>query len=71
MPGAVIKKGAKVYYSIVAENAVIEAGAQVGEIPELLKNPEEWGVSVVGTGATVKSDSKVEPGVMIESGKEV
>lgn len=71
MPGAVIKKGAKVYYSIVAENAVIEAGAQVGEIPELLKNPEEWGVAVVGTGATVKSDSKVEPGVMIESGKEV
>ena len=50
---------------------MIETGAQVGEIPELLKNPEEWGVAVVGTGATVKSDSKVEPGVMIESGKEV
>ena len=71
MPGAVIKKGAKIYYSIVAENAVIEEGAQVGDIPELLQNPEDWGVAVVGAGATVKSNSKVEPGAMIEAGKEV
>lgn len=71
MPGAVIKKGAKIYYSIVAENAVIEEGAQVGEIPELLENPEDWGVAVIGAGATVKSSSKVEPGAMIEAGKEV
>ena len=41
MPGAKIKKGAKVYYSIVAEDAVIEPDAKVGEIPELLEKPEE------------------------------
>ncbi len=71
MPGAVVKKGAKVYYSIIAENAVVEEGAQVGEIPELLKNPEDWGIAVIGAGATVKSGAKIEPGTMIEAGKEV
>lgn len=71
MPGAVIKKGAKVYYSIVAEDAVVEEGAQVGEIPELLDNPEDWGVAVIGAGAAVKGGTKIEPGAMIEAGKEV
>lgn len=71
MPGAIIKKGAKVYYSIVAEDAVVEEGAQVGEIPELLDNPEDWGVAVIGAGAAVKSGTKIEPGAMIEAGKEV
>ena len=71
MPGAIIKKGAKVYYSIVAEDAVVEEGAQVGEIPELLDNPEDWGVAVIGAGATVKGGTKIEPGAMIEAGKEV
>ncbi len=71
MPGAIIKKGAKVYYSIVAEEAVVEEGAQVGEIPELLDNPEDWGVAVIGAGAAVKGGTKIEPGAMIEAGKEV
>ena len=71
MPGAIIKKGAKDYYSIVAEDAVVEEGAQVGEIPELLDNPEDWGVAVIGAGAAVKSGTKIEPGAMIEAGKEV
>lgn len=71
MPGAIIKKGAKVYYSIVAEDAVVEEGAQVGEIPELLDNPEDWGVAVIGAGAAVKGGTKIEPGAMIEAGKEV
>lgn len=71
MPGAIIKKGAKVYYSIVAEDAVVEESAQVGEIPELLDNPEDWGVAVIGAGAAVKGGTKIEPGAMIEAGKEV
>lgn len=71
MPGAILKKGAKVYYSIVAEDAVVEEGAQVGEIPELLDNPEDWGVAVIGAGAAVKGGTKIEPGAMIEAGKEV
>ena len=71
MPGAHIKKGAKVYYSIVAENAVVEENAKVGEIPEHLKNPEDWGVAVIGADSTIKNGSFVEPGVMIKSGEEV
>jgi glucose-1-phosphate adenylyltransferase len=71
MPGATIKKGAKVYYSIIAEDAVIEEDAKIGEIPELLENPEEWGIPVVGAGATITKGKYIEPGVMIKSGEEV
>lgn len=59
MPGAVIKKGAKVYYSIIAENAVIEEDAQVGEIPENMENSADWGVAVVGSGATITKNKKI------------
>lgn len=71
MPGAVIKKGAKVYYAIIAEDAVIEENAQVGEIPELLKNLEEWGIPVIGSGARITKGQRIEPGVMVKSGEEV
>lgn len=71
MPGAVIKKDAKVYYSIVAENAVIEENAKIGEIPELLNKPEDWGIAVIGAGATIKSGTHIEPGRMINSNEEV
>ncbi|MBQ9227486.1 MAG: glucose-1-phosphate adenylyltransferase [Eubacterium sp.] len=71
MPGAKIGKGAKVYYSIIAEDAVIEAGAQVGEIPEQLEKPEEWGIAVIGSKATIKTGAKIAPKEMIASGEEV
>lgn len=71
MPGAVIKKGAKVYYSIVAENAVIDEGAQIGEIPEMLDNPENWGIAVIGSEAKIGKGKSVTPGDMIASGEEV
>lgn len=71
MPGATIKKGAKIYYSIIAEDAVIEEDAQVGEIPEQLNNPEDWGVAVVGSNATITKGKKVAPKDMIASGEEV
>ena len=71
MPGAVIKKGAKVYYSIIAENAVIEEDAQVGEIPENMENSADWGVAVVGSGATIKKNKKIPAKEMIASGEEV
>lgn len=71
MPGATIKSGAKVYYSIIAEDAVIESGAQVGAIPEDLDNPEDWGVAVIGSGATITSGKKIAPKEMIASGEEV
>ena len=71
MPGATIKSGAKVYYSIIAEDAGIESGAQVGAIPEDLENPEDWGVAVIGSGATITSGKKIAPKEMIASGEEV
>ncbi len=71
MPGAVVKKGAKVYYSIVAEDAVIEEDAQVGEIPENMKNPEDWGVAVVGSNCKITKGKKVLVKEMIASGEEV
>lgn len=71
MPGAVIKKGAKVYYSIIAENAVIEEYAQVGEIPENMENSADWGVAVVGSGATITKNKKIPAKEMIASGEEV
>ena len=71
MPGAKIKKGAKVYYSIVAEDAVIEPDAKVGEIPELLEKPENWGIAVIGSGATIKTGTHIAPGVMVKAGEEV
>lgn len=71
MPGAVIKAGAKVYYSIIAEDAVIEEDAVVGAIPENLENPEEWGVAVVGSKATITKGKTVAPSDMIASGEEV
>lgn len=71
MPGAIIKKGAKVYYSIIAENAVIEEDAQVGEIPENMENSADWGVAVVGSGATITKNKKIPAKEMIASGEEV
>ena len=71
MPGAVIKKGAKVYYSIIAENAVIEEDAQVGEIPENMENSADWGVAVVGSGATITKNKKIPAKEMIASVEEV
>lgn len=71
MPGAVIKKGAKVYYSIIAENAVIEEDAQVGEIPENMENSADWGVAVVGSGATITKNKKIPAKEMIALGEEV
>ena len=71
MPGATIKKGAKVYYSIIAEDAIIDEGAVVGAIPENLDNPEDWGIAVVGSGAKIKTGTKISPKDMIASGEEV
>ena len=61
MPGATIKKGAKVLYSIVAENAVIEEDAKIGELPENLA-PGEWDVAMVGPNTTVAKGVTVKAG---------
>ena len=71
MPGAAIKKGAKVYYAIVAENAVIGENAQIGEIPEHMENPEDFGIAVVGPGAEVAAGAYVAPKQTAAAGEEV
>ena len=71
MPGATIKKGAKVYYAIVAENAVIGENAQIGEIPEHMENPEDFGIAVVGPSAEVAAGAYVAPKQTAAAGEEV
>lgn len=64
MPGAVIKKGAKVKYSIIAENAVIGENSCVGVDPaEIL--PEDFGVTVIGSGVKIADGATVGAKEMI------
>ena len=71
MPGAVIEEGAKVLYSIVAENAHIGKNAVVGGYPEDYPNRDDWGVAVIGAGINVAEGAKVEPKAMIDQDVEV
>ncbi len=64
MPGAVIKKGAKVKYAIIAEDAVVQEGASVGQDPTELK-PEDFGITVIGSGITVGKGATVGAREMI------
>ncbi|MGN1320524.1 MAG: glucose-1-phosphate adenylyltransferase [Acutalibacteraceae bacterium] len=64
MPGAVIKSGAKVKYAIIAENAVIDENASVGVDPEEIA-PEDFGITVIGSGVTVGKGAKIGAKEMI------
>lgn len=66
MPGATIEPGAQVYYSIIAENVVVRAGAVVGARPEDVADKSKWGVAVVGEGVTIGASAKVGPKAMLE-----
>ena len=50
---------------------MIEEDAKIGEIPEMLEKPEDWGIPVIGAGAKITKGQYVAPGVMIKSGEEV
>ena len=63
MPGSVIEDGARVEYSIVAENVRIKAGAHVGEIPE---NVADKKITVIGNSLTVGVNATVKAGVIVE-----
>ena len=65
MNGAVIKKGAKVSYAIIAEDVTVEEGAVIGMDPAECSDPENWGIAVIGRGATVKRGQTVAPKEMI------
>ena len=70
MPGAVVKKDARVAYAIIGEDAVIGERALVGQPPESAA-PENWGIAVVGPGAAV-ADGHILPAKRMRSrdGKE-
>ncbi|MCR5150602.1 MAG: glucose-1-phosphate adenylyltransferase [Clostridiales bacterium] len=67
MPGTIVKKGAVVQYSIVAEKATIGENAVVGLSPEEMKNIDDWGVAVIGSGVSVGKNAIVKPREMIDS----
>ena len=54
-------------YAIVAENAVVGAGAVVGQRPEDVENKDEWGVAVVGPDCKVAEGSLVPPKSMLDA----
>ena len=64
MPGAVIKKGAKVKYSIIAEDVVVEENAVIGKDPTEL-SPDDFGITVIGSGVTVGKGATVGAKEMI------
>ncbi len=66
MPGATIKSGEKVKYGMIAENAVIEENAVVGENPEECKDLEKWGVAVIGADVTIGKNAKISANLMID-----
>ena len=60
-----IGKNCNIRYAIIADDAVIEDGAVIGKSPEDCKEPDEWGIAVIGQGAVVKAGQVVGPKEMI------
>ncbi len=69
MPGCVIERGAKIYYSILSENVRVGAGATVGSKPEDMLGSSEWGISVLGSGVNVAPGETVAPKAMLYGAK--
>ncbi len=61
-----IGKNADIKYAIIADDAIIEDGAVIGDLPENCSDPSEWGIAVIGKGAVVKTGQVVRPKQMIE-----
>lgn len=64
MPGAVIKKGAKVRYSIIAENVTVEENAEIGGDPQVV-GTENWGIAVIGANLNIGEGAKISAKQMI------
>ena len=64
MPGVTVKRGAVVRYAILGENCLVDAGAVVGGTPESC-DPDKWGVTVLGPGASVGAGENIAPNSMI------
>ena len=64
MENTKIGKNCTIKYAIIAPDAIIEDGAVIGAEPENYDG--EWGIAVVGSGATVKAGQTVLPKEMIK-----
>ena len=59
--------GALVEYSIVAENAVIEENAHVGNDPASMSNAyDDWGIAVVGEKVRIGKNAAVAAKAMVD-----
>ena len=67
MPGCVVRKGAKVEYSIVGENSVIGENAHIGARPENIDDKDTWGVAVVGHNINISDGVSVAPKAIVSS----
>ncbi len=64
MPGVTVKKGAKVSYAILGENVTVDCNTKIGEAPENY-DPEKWGITVLGPGASIAAGEVVAPKTML------
>ena len=64
MPGVTVKKGAVVNYAILGENVTVDCNAKIGESPENY-DPEKWGITVLGPGASIAAGEVVAPKTML------
>lgn len=66
MPGVKVLEGAIIQYSIISENTVISKNAIVGARPEDVKNPDDWGITVIGDNLTIGENVVILPKSMID-----
>lgn len=66
MPYTRVGKDVEIQYSIICENVLIHDGAKIGSRPELIKNKNSWGITVVGENRTVASGAVVPAKAMID-----
>lgn len=67
MKNVKIGKNVTIKYAIIADDVIIEDGAIIGASPEELNSPADWGITVIGKGAIIKSGQVVLPKTMISS----
>ena len=67
MPGACVRRGAKVQYAILAENVEVGENAVIGTRPEDCSDLDDWGVAVVAEGVHIPPEQVIPAKAMIES----
>ena len=59
MPGAVIKSGALIEYSIIGPNAIIGENAHIGIDQKPPKENEDWNITIVGPKAKINAKERI------------